>query len=425
MMPDASPFAYIRRSVMSRSDPGDISREFQSETVRRLAAPDADRLTILAGDWGKSAATDKTNQRLDYLRLIEMIEAGHVSHVYAYSPDRLTRSVEWSARLVNACRRAEVPITTTAGVVPPDDPGARMLFNMLAVMNENALEGMVQKANATVERRKERNIAAGLAPTAGMGRKPYGSAPGDNMPALLAAFRAAGSFLGTARALNAANVPTRVAGKRWDPHTVSRILVRAGAAVNNGRPGSANRAPLIYSGLLRCPCGATLSGDGRRYGYGYICRAGRLDPAHPRPGTVAEAKITAWVRPALDAIRNIDIVGTVPDAAGIQRELHAIESKRLRFVESYAEGVIDKATRDAYLVTLAGQKGKVEASGRHTVDGRFVMLPAVDWSAQPADINAAIRHVWSAIILGRDLLPRRAVWVPTMDWTAEGPDLSA
>jgi len=29
------------------------------------------------------------------------------------SPDRLARSVEWSARLVNACRRAGVPITTT------------------------------------------------------------------------------------------------------------------------------------------------------------------------------------------------------------------------------------------------------------------------------------------------------------------------
>jgi hypothetical protein len=46
------PHAYIRRSSRSRSDPGDISREFQTETVRALAERDAN-LVILDGDWGK------------------------------------------------------------------------------------------------------------------------------------------------------------------------------------------------------------------------------------------------------------------------------------------------------------------------------------------------------------------------------------
>ena len=34
------------------------------------------------------------------------VERGEVSALYAYSTDRLARSVEWSARLLNACRRA-------------------------------------------------------------------------------------------------------------------------------------------------------------------------------------------------------------------------------------------------------------------------------------------------------------------------------
>ena len=37
MMNNAQPVAYIRRSVASKSDPGDISREFQTDAVRKLA----------------------------------------------------------------------------------------------------------------------------------------------------------------------------------------------------------------------------------------------------------------------------------------------------------------------------------------------------------------------------------------------------
>src|SRR5664280_1140153 len=205
----SNPVAYIRRSVASRADPGDVSREFQTEAVRALANGDAARLVIIDRDWGRSAATDKTGRRLAFLALLDAIEAGDVSALYAYSTDRLARSVEWSARLLNACRRAGVPIVTREGRIEPGDAGAALLFNVLAAVNENALSGMEAKARASIGRRQARNVEAGRAPNAGMGRKAYGP---ETTAAVLAAFDAAGSFLGATKALTAASVPSYLGG---------------------------------------------------------------------------------------------------------------------------------------------------------------------------------------------------------------------
>src|SRR3954463_16212054 len=98
MKDHARPIAYVRRSSRSRNDPGDLSREFQVAEVRRLAGADADRLVVRDHDWGRSASTDKTERRLAFLGILEEVERGEVSALYAYATDRLARSVEWSAR---------------------------------------------------------------------------------------------------------------------------------------------------------------------------------------------------------------------------------------------------------------------------------------------------------------------------------------
>lgn len=210
MMTNAQPVAYIRRSVASRADPGDVSREFQTEEVRRLAGPDGPALTIIDQDWGRSASTDKTSRRLAFLALLDGIEAGDVSTLFAYSTDRIARSVEWSARLLNACRRAGVPIVTREGRIEPGDAGAALLFNVLAAVNENALSGMEAKARASIGRRQARNVAAGRASNAGMGRKAYGP---ETTAAVLAAFDEAGSFLGATKLLTARGVPSYLGGR--------------------------------------------------------------------------------------------------------------------------------------------------------------------------------------------------------------------
>ncbi len=316
MMTNAAPVAYIRRSVASRADPGDVSREYQTEAVRALAGQDAARRVIIDQDWGRSADRDKTDRRLAFLALLDAIEAGTVSALYAYSLDRLARSTQWSARLLDACEAAGVTIVTTEGRFAPDDDGARVTFGVLSVMNENALRGMKRKARSTIARRQARNVEAGRAPNAGMGRKAYGP---ETTAAVLAAFDAQGSFLGAAKALTAAGVPSYLGGKPnprgnggtygWNVRTVSRIVRRERPQTpQKGRQGAAPRARRLFSGLLVCHCGQILSSMPRPGGrqVGYYCRKAHNDPTHPRPYVVSEAFILPWMRDEIAHLQPVD-----------------------------------------------------------------------------------------------------------------------
>jgi DNA invertase Pin-like site-specific DNA recombinase len=164
MLDTARPVAYIRRSVIRRGNEGDLSREFQVAEVRRLAGDDGPSLAVIDGDWGRSARHDKTDKRLAFLAMLESIERGEVSTLYAFATDRLARSVEWSARLLNACERAGTTIVTGEGRFAPGDDGPRITFQVLAVMNENAVRAMGRKALATRKRRDLRGDRRGSPP---------------------------------------------------------------------------------------------------------------------------------------------------------------------------------------------------------------------------------------------------------------------
>jgi DNA invertase Pin-like site-specific DNA recombinase len=435
-MIERRPFAYIRRSVTRKGDSGDVSREFQTDKVRALAGDDAGNLTILDGDWGVSAGTDSTHKRLAFLGLIERIEAGGVSHLYAYSPDRLARSVEWAARLVNACRRAGVPITTTAGTVAPDDPSARSMFNMLAVMTENELERMSDKNRSSYDVRRERNIAAGLAPNANMGRKSFGEDPAhpdESVDTVLNAFELAGrSFLGAARYLNAAGVPTRLGGP-WSVKTVSRIIRRENDDVpSRARQGSPAAARHVFTGLIQCACGQTLTTQYRLRGKRgawhrtdsstYYCSKGLRDPRHPRPYTVSEPKLVRWAQETLTKRLGSFVSvkqGVTTEAA--EMRLDALAAKRLRFIEQYADGILTKTERDQLLAQVADDQAQVRASLARRSVGKAVVWTAVDWNADPATINAALSTIWSRVVLNGGMYPRAILWVPCSEWGVEGP----
>src|SRR5262245_23928301 len=122
------PVAYIRRSFSRRGDPGDESRKFQTDAVRRLAGADAAALVILDRDWGVSAARELTDKRLDFLDLLEMVKRGQVSTLYAYSADRLARSTAWAATLLDSCKDAGTTVVTTEGRYDFEDANARQMF---------------------------------------------------------------------------------------------------------------------------------------------------------------------------------------------------------------------------------------------------------------------------------------------------------
>jgi DNA invertase Pin-like site-specific DNA recombinase len=422
MNANATPTAYIRRSVASRADPGDVSREFQTEEVRRLAGADGPTLAIIDRDWGRSAATDKTGRRLAFLALLDAIEAGDVSALYAYSTDRLARSVEWSARLLNACRRAGVPIVTREGRIEPGDAGAALLFNVLAAVNENALSGMEAKARASIGRRQARNVEAGRAPNAGMGRKPYGP---ETTAAVLAAFDEAGSFLGATKALTAAGVPSYLGGKPnprenggtygWNVMTVSRIVRRERPAMPKvGRQGAAPRARRLFSGLLVCGapgCGQILSTMPRPGGrqVGYYCRKAHNDPTHPRPYVVSERFLLPWIRDEIARLRIVDpLTGEPIDAVALattnaaQRD--ALAAEKARILRQNAKGYITDAELDAGMAAVAVELDRLG------VAEAVVNVPPVDWTWPVPELNAYLRAIVSRVDLGPDMRPVWAEW---------------
>lgn len=402
-MANRQPVAYIRRSVARRGDPGDVSREFQTEKVRALANGDGAALRIIDGDWGKSAATDKVDQRLAFLSMLDAIERGDVSHVYAYSPDRLARSVEWSARLVNICRRAGVGITTTAGTVAPDDPAARAMFHMLAVMNETALDEMERKAKASVESRARRGDVLGQRPYGEVRTLKSGDVVGkDENPALVvAAFREAGSYFGAARLLNERGVPAR-SGRQWYPRTVQRIVNREDrSTVPLGqRRGVRARGSLLFSNLLVCHCGARMGQTTSQYwAPKYRCPNGVADTDHPRPYMIAEPRLIDAMKAEAGRLRVP--YDDLAEVEGDKAKRAALAAKSERWIEQYGEGLIDKATRDARLAQVAEAVKALDLA-----EAVRAIPPTIDWeNATPAEINAVLRTIWDHVELGPDLLP--------------------
>jgi DNA invertase Pin-like site-specific DNA recombinase len=415
MMTNAQPNAYIRRSVASRADPGDVSREYQTDAVRALAGQDAARLVIIDQDWGRSADRDKTDRRLAFLALLDAIEAGTVSALYAYSLDRLARSQQWSARLLDACELAGVTIVTTEGRFAPDDDGARVTFGVLSVMNENALRGMKRKARSTIARRQARNVEAGRAPNAGMGRKAYGP---DTTDAVLAAFDEAGTFLGAVKALTTAGVPSMLGGKPnprgngssygWNVRTVARIIrrERAGmpAKARQGDRGPAHRH--VLSGLLTCACGATLSSMPRPGGHqvGYWCRKAHSDPGHSRPYVVSERFLLPAIKAEAAHLRPLDprTGGPLTEYAETDRtaELDALEAERKNILEMARRGMVDMNEAERMVAEVKARSDAL------THAARAVAIPqAIDWTWPTAALNSALSALFDHVQLGPDLRP--------------------
>lgn len=394
----ARPVAYIRRSARSRSDPGDISRDFQIETVRRLAGPDGPTLTILDGDWGKSAATDETDKRLAFLGLMQAIEQGEVSAVYAYSTDRLARSVRWSAQLLDACERAGTLIVTSEGRFEPGDDLARQMFQFQAITNEGYSRQAKKKRAATVATMRARGMK--------LGQPFYGTLPGERLDAVVAAFDRTGSYNGTATALNAMGVPARRG--RWAHSSVRAILEREGKAPRIGTRGAKARAAHVFHRLLTCHCGHTLTGSlrapdrqGRRLTVYRCIRAETVPSDQHGKKSVAEDVVLRWAKVEADGYALPDSV-LLGDSASRRT---AIETRLVRANELYIAGDIDRGRFEE-------ERAKARADSEALDDESFVEeLGPIDWAnTPPAELNTLLRAYWRDIRLDADMRPIGVDW---------------
>jgi DNA invertase Pin-like site-specific DNA recombinase len=413
IMIERHPVAYVRRSFSRRHDPGDISREFQIAEVRRLAGDDTAAMVIKAADWGVSAAREHTERRLDFLDMIEMVKRREVSVIYAYSADRLARSVQWSARLIDACEDAGTTIVTGEGRYAPNDDAAKMMFGFLALQNESALRQMKKKTRASFEVRKARGDHLGPAP--------YGSRvidgkvvdnPNERLEEVLAAYRRAGTIQGAARALNQSSVGTR-SGKPWRASTLRGILERASVLPRRIPRGRTPGRSYLLAKLLRCPCGATMTGrmntKGRR-GFAYECkRAGSV--ADHGAYSISEARLVPYIRAEAARLLTPDTVLLGP--ADVEERRSALLEARERVTETYltTRSKMTREVRDAKWgeIDLELDSLDVVASAE--------AIPSIDWKQPPAVVNAVLRALWERVDLGSDLLPGRFVWrVP--EWRA-------
>jgi DNA invertase Pin-like site-specific DNA recombinase len=154
-----------------------------------------------------SGSGGKTHLRAGYRDLIEAVEHGGATVVYTKTLTRIGRSVPELYRfLETASKHGTRLVTMKEGEIDPNSPMGKVQFGMMAVFAEFERDLSVERAldNAAVRRdRGER-----------MGRLPYGEVETDDLGAVLAAFREAGTFNAAATILNTAQLPTRL-GRKW------------------------------------------------------------------------------------------------------------------------------------------------------------------------------------------------------------------
>lgn len=440
--PNARPVAYIRRSISRVGDAGDVSREFQTEEVRRLAGDDGSRLVVIDQDWGVSAAREKTHRRLAFLAMLASIERGEVSTVYAYSTDRLARSVRWAAQLLDACEDAGAAVVTREGRFAPGDSAARMTFSVLAMANENAVRGMSDKARSTARVRDDRGDAMGALPygyrraragEAGMTTEEHPDPqrivlvpdPAEPLAPILDAWERSGhSPRRAARILNdEAHIPTKHGGV-WDRKSILRLIAREAPGrlpmpAPSGRRGDPP-TPALFAKLLACHCGRTMTPnrhvEKRRANVtesvSYYCARGHVErSSHPRV-YVAESIILEWAkREAARLEIPAERVTDEADDAAVRENLRA---KRERWIDQYGEGLIDRAKRDAKLAEIDAALARLTA---RSVSHDLPPEP-IDWTWPTERLSSVLRALWRRIELGPDLRPIRSEWV-VPEWRSE------
>lgn len=383
-------YAYLRKSV-SRDPAREVSYDVQEASVRALAARhgDADGLVLLS-DWDKSGRLG-ADKRPGYRTLLDAIETGNATAIYSYSLSRLSRSVTELSRLVADCDKRGIPVRLDRDSIDTSTASGRLTANVL---------GSVAQFEAEVASERVRGAnAAKLARGQRIGTvRFYGEGDGEDAQAVLDAFREAGSYSGAAKLLNSRGVRPRGSKRGWWPSSVMVVVRRLDPTIGAMRPTrgyAAGGTDFTLARLLRCPtCGTRLTGtrdrlDGRNRGrVRYSCRLGTAKP-HQRI-SISEHLILPAIRAEADMLMTPEAIEAT-EHDGPQRA--ALDAKRSRWLEQYAEGLIEKAERDRRLAAVDDAVAKLDA--------RRVMLavPRLDWSGEPRKVNAVLRALFDTIEL--------------------------
>ncbi|MEA2536026.1 MAG: site-specific recombinase [Chloroflexota bacterium] len=398
----AVPVAYIRKSRVTTDRT--VSWEVQEAAILEAAKRHGDTAPMILSDWNRSGRG--TNGRPGYHQLRELVAAGRVSAIYSYTLSRLSRSLADFTSLVELCVDHGVSIRFAAEPslnVETASATSTLLRNVMASFAQFDADISSERARDAVAVRRARGDKIG--PGA------YGERPGEDVDAVVAAYREAGSVLGAARLLNDRGVITRMGG-RWSTTPVRDVLLRAGAMRLRSRSGLKAEAPFYAFQLLRCHCGSTLTGSRYRNGpdpayVTYKCTRGRALSGHGK-GSITERSILPWLKAESARLVTPERVEIFADQAA---KRSALENRRARVLDMYDAGDIN---RDQYRDRMAVVDTAIDALADELT---VVDIPALDWSWDPKDVNRVLRAMWSHVVLDDQLLPVEAVWrVP--EWRA-------
>lgn len=384
-------YAYLRKSYVK--DPTrEVSHEVQEAAVRDLAKRHDDNgasLTIL-DDWDLSGRLGR-DKRPGYNALLEAIESGRCTALYSYSLSRLGRSVSELARLIGDCNARGIPVRLHADAVDTSTASGLLLFHVLGAVAQFEADVASERVRAALAAKAARGETLRTTPV-------YGDRPGEDVAAVLGAFREAGSYSAAAKLLNARGVKPRNSKRGvWWPSSVRVVVQRADPSVGAMRPTRGYRAggsDFTLARLLRCPtCGTLLSGtrdrlDGPNGGrVRYACRLGTATP-HPRI-SVSEHLILDAIREEADRLATPEQIEGTEDTAGRSE----LEARRLRILDLFEAGHIDRDERERRLERV--RDGLAALDSRRWVQA----VPSIDWTWPPRELNRVLRALFERIEL--------------------------
>ena len=409
---DSKAIAYLRRSRVDETRTGAVSYEAQEAAVRAAAGRWGFENVEILVDWGRSGGQGQERKRAGYQRLLAMMDAGQVTDIFSYDLARLTRSLEEWVRLAKVSQERGTRIhLVKEGDFDFSTASGEMLANILASVAQAVRRWASERSKETITALKARGDQ--------IGRKPYGSRPGEDLEVVKAAYVATGTFYGAAKRLNELGMPT-LKGKRWTTSAVAWIVRHQAPELspvgpNTAGPRRASRFALQK--LVRCHCGLLLSPyslvGGRQEGYTvYRCSGGRANPDHARPFSVPEAVLLDWAKGEAEHLRVPADVVEVREHAGERRA--ELDARRVRILDMYENGHIDAAERDRRLTLLYEA---LEAIDAEAAAATLVDVPAIDWTWPPDRLNRVLGALWEQIDVDESMRPVRAEWtVP--EWRA-------
>lgn len=417
--------AYLRKS--RSDDPSkEVSEDVQRSEIERLATRDGVTIVHWFKDWDRSADESKVARRTEYAAMLKMVEACEVEAIYAYAVDRLYRSMSGFMKLTGAAKRCGARIITARdGVVGGDgSPMASAFAQIGAVFTELELNVAKSRARAAYAARVARGDHVGHVPYGHLLVKVDGvnrleADPERPVEPILDAYQRAGGKVRTAvRILNDDLKLPAPRGGEWDRRTLLGLIQREAPELLPALTASGRRdapvTPARFAKLLRCHCGRLLTPnrhiERRRsvetVAVSYYCSRGNAMPGtHGRPYYVSEALVQPFI--AEQAARYMpDAVITLRDVDAPKRA--ALEARRLRVLDAYEVGGFDASELRRRVAAIDVELAKLGA--QDDALARITIPSAIDWDAEPGEINSALRAIFTAIDLDRDLRPVGVEW---------------